>query len=450
MPDRTFHAPIERVSANDATILATDRGRAPMNLGAVVVVERGADLEFDHVANVLGRRLTRVRRLRQRLVDTPLGCGRPIWVDAADFHLDRHLLTASPAGRNSTLDVAAELLCTRLDRGRPLWAARWVTGLPDGDAALVLVLHHCLSDGLGGLAALAALCDEGGQAGGPAETVDRALTLGFPLPAPSRRALADDARRSRAAGIHRLPQRVRTGADGLRELGARGRPHPAARTSLTRPTGARRALGTTHTPLAPLVATAHSRGCTVNDLVLCAVSGALGELLRGRGETVTELVASVPVSSRRTATAAALGNATGVMPLALPLIADANERLRRVTTMTADRSGPARGLSAGPLGLAFRVLAAVGGFQYFIDHQRLVHTFVTNVRGPASPLTFAGHQVASITPMAVTPGNVGVSFDVLSYAGQLAVTVVADPVVLVDPADLAARVGDELALLAAG
>jgi hypothetical protein len=109
--------------------------------------------------------------------------------------------------------------------------------------------------------------------------------------------------------------------------------------------------------------------------------------------------------------------------------------------------GPARGASAGPLGLAFRALAGLRLFQLLIDHQRLVHTFVTNMRGPALPFSFGGHRVLAITPVAVTPGNVGVSFDVLSYAGRLVVTVVADPAVLPDPGHLAQGVRVELAAL---
>jgi hypothetical protein len=56
-----------------------------------------------------------------------------------------------------------------------------------------------------------------------------------------------------------------------------------------------------------------------------------------------------------------------------------------------------------------------------------VHTFVTNVRGPADRLLVDGTPVVALVPLAVNPGNVAVSFDVLSYAGTLAVTVVADP-----------------------
>jgi hypothetical protein len=106
-----------------------------------------------------------------------------------------------------------------------------------------------------------------------------------------------------------------------------------------------------------------------------------------------------------------------------------------------------RGASSGPLGVAFRALAHLGAFQLFIDHQRLIHTFVTNVRGPAVPWHVAGHRVTSVVPLAITPGNVGVSFDILSYAGQLVVTLVADPAVVPDQDLLTAALADELAHL---
>ena len=89
-------------------------------------------------------------------------------------------------------------------------------------------------------------------------------------------------------------------------------------------------------------------------------------------------------------------------------------------------------------------MARVGLFQAFIDHQRLVNTFVTNVRGPEAPIYVAGHRVRSIIPVAVTPGNVGVTFDVLSYAGELVISVVADPDVVTDQDSLTGRLEAEL------
>ena len=124
--------------------------------------------------------------------------------------------------------------------------------------------------------------------------------------------------------------------------------------------------------------------------------------------------------------------------------ASALVRLRAVTAQSQAQRGRPRAASSVPLGVAFRFLARVGAFSLFIDHQRLVNTFVTNVRGPSRAICFAGHEVSRIVPVAVTPGNTSVTFDVLSYAGWLGVTVVADPDALPDPAQLAEKVACRL------
>jgi hypothetical protein len=199
----------------------------------------------------------------------------------------------------------------------------------------------------------------------------------------------------------------------------------------------------------PLLEVAHRRRCTLNDLVLVAVTGALAAILRLRGEEPSELVVSVPISARRAATTDQLGNQTGVVPLAIPTLSDQDARLHRITAMSHSRTGVTRGMSAGPMGLVFRAMGALGIFQVFIDHQRLVHTFVTNVRGPQAPVHFAGHPITTVIPLAITPGNVGVCFDILSYAGGLVVTVVADPAIVPEQDLLTSVLAEELAQLLA-
>ena len=55
-------------------------------------------------------------------------------------------------------------------------------------------------------------------------------------------------------------------------------------------------------------------------------------------------------------------------------------------------------------------------------------------------MSVAGAEVVAVLPVAVNPGNVAVSFDVLSYAGTLAVTLVCDPGLVPESAWLAQRV----------
>jgi diacylglycerol O-acyltransferase / wax synthase len=418
---RSVAAPVERLSAEDLTSLATDVGSAPMQVGAVLVLDTRGGFDAAAAVDAVASRILAVPRLRQRLVRVPLGCGRPIWVDDADFAVDRHVSVVpcpAPGGPEALLAVAAELVGRPLPADRPLWSATFVTGVGPGTTGFVIVFHHVLADGIGGLAVLADLVDGLGEAPPAPE--------GFPRPAPTTRLLRRDAAGERLHAITGAPRGIATLGDAVAELRA-ARPGRPPRTSLNRPTGARRRFAVVRADLEPLHELAHAHGATVNDVVLTAVGGALGRLVGARGERPERFVASVPVSARRAATATELGNRVGVMPVELPATGDRLARLRAIASATrAGRDAP-RGASAALIGPAFRLLARIGLFQRFIDRQRLITTFVTNLRGPDQPLSFAGSPITDIWPLAVVTGNVTVSFAVLSYSGTLAVTIITDP-----------------------
>lgn len=207
--------PVERLSTNDLTVLATDRGSVPMNIAAALVLDRARDLSLAELGTLLDLRLSAVPRLRQRLAVTPVGCGRPVWVDDASFSLQRHLSGRSVSTETELLEVVADLGSTRLDPQLPLWRAVLVQGLPGDRSALVLVLHHVLADGLGGLAVLAALTD-----GAPGTDRSSSQPSGaFPRPAPDLRDLALDSARAHVAGLRGLPAALARGLRGLQELG---------------------------------------------------------------------------------------------------------------------------------------------------------------------------------------------------------------------------------------
>jgi hypothetical protein len=172
---------------------------------------------------------------------------------------------------------------------------------------------------------------------------------------------------------------------------------------------------------------AHLQGATVNDLVLAAVSTALYRLLLGRGERVEEFVISVLFSARRHTTVAYLGNRSGIIPVLVPALGPAKTRLAAVaaTTRTAKQQPP--GASAAIIGPLSRIFARLGAYRFVIDHQHLVHTFVTNLRGPDHTLVIAGRPVTGIVPLGAISGNVTVAFAVLSYAGTLTITAIGDP-----------------------
>ncbi|HJV14875.1 MAG TPA: WS/DGAT domain-containing protein, partial [Propionibacteriaceae bacterium] len=97
------------------------------------------------------------------------------------------------------------------------------------------------------------------------------------------------------------------------------------------------------------------------------------------------------------------------------------------------------------LGGLFRLLARLGAYRFYMNHQRRFHTLVTHVRGPVEPVRLGGREITAAIPVAVAEsGNATVSFEVLSYAGVLTITVMVDPDHGPDVDDLARRLQSEL------
>ncbi|HUZ56223.1 MAG TPA: wax ester/triacylglycerol synthase domain-containing protein [Streptosporangiaceae bacterium] len=417
MPDGA--ALIGRASPDDLMLLASDVGPAPMQAGAVLVLDAGPDFDLAAAKATMAARITAVPRLRQRLVRAPLGCGRPIWIDDQAFDIGAHVrsVACQPPGDDAALlETVAATATQPLPWSRPLWSATFVTGLTSGRIAIIVVFHHVLADGIGGLAVLASLVD-GAPSPAPAP---------FPRPAPSRRDLAVDALGSRLRALAHPAAVLGRVRPALAELNPADLIRPA-RTMLNAATGPARRILVTRTELGGIVACAHAHGATVNDVVLAAVARVLRSLLASRGERMEDLVASVMVTGRPATTATQLGNQIGVMPVRLPAHGDRSEQIEQIAATTRARKTASRAASAGLLRPAFRTLAALGLLRWLINRQRLVNVFVTNLRGPADQFRFAGAVIADVIPVTDIAGNVTLSFGVMSYAGTLVVVVVADP-----------------------
>lgn len=438
--------PVARMSPADLMQLATAAGPAPMNIGAVLVLSAGAGFRAERARQLIGERICALPRMRQRLHRAPPGCGRPYWADDPAFDVRHHVTQvpcAAPGDERALLDVAAALIVRPLPRSRPLWSATVVTGLADGCYGLVFVMDHVLADGIGGLGVLARLADE--MPGPPAAGGQ----VPYPAPAPTARVLAADAWAERAARLAHLTDGVRTVRQGLAELGGARPPGRMPRTSLNRPTGPRRRLDVVTADLAAIRDLGHACGGSVNDVILAAVAGALRTLLASRGERLDLVTISAPVSGRQSDTAGMLGNQVGTMMVTFRTDGGLADRVTRAAAITSERKRAARGASAGLLGPLFRLLAAAGLLRWYFSHQRLVTTFVTDLRGPAGSLTLDGASLRAVLPVPETTGNIPVTFAALSYAGTLRLTVLSDPALMPDVTVLTAALSQELALTAA-
>jgi WS/DGAT/MGAT family acyltransferase len=411
---------IDRASPTDRAFLAMDDRRAPEHFGVMLLFRESDGFDLDRARQVLADRVLAVPRLRQRLIRTPFRCGGPIWVDDERFDIRdqvRVVRCAEPGDERALLDTAYSLVATPLPHTGPRWSAAFVTDLADGQVALVIVLHHVLADGVGGLAVLAGLVDPGASA----------PPVVFPRPRPRVRELALDAVSTRVRAVLRIGAALRL----LRtSTVAAGGLHPprAVRCSLLRRIGGRGRLDVVRVPAKALRAAAHRYGATTNDAVLVAVGAALNHVLSTRGESLDTVMIGVPVSGHAVGEPAR-GNMVSPLLVSVPVTGDLAQRLRHTEAAVRAHKSSAQGPPPiALLGWLFRPLAALGAYRWYMNQQRRMHTLVSHVRGPVDPIRFSGWPVRSTVPIgSIGAGNMTVYFEVFTCAGTVTITSIADP-----------------------
>ncbi len=423
--DATEPAPIVRVPVPDLCALWAETATAPMNIALIGVVEGipliGPDgaVALTRIRSFVEARLPRAPMLLRTFRPTRVGQGTPAWIDAARFDITQHVVLA-PAERpltneNDFLRWCASRSLMPLERTRPLWRLDIVPGLPDGRLGIVLVLHHVVADGLRGVALITSLLGST-----PEEEAHTAVWR--TKPAPTGLEFVRDNLRRRWDAVRRYrPSSVIGSARTVRAL-SRSTAGRAPSTSLTGAIGGRRHLTVLRYPVADLRAAAHARGCTINDLLIAAVTTGLRELLSERGECQEGLAlrASVPVGARER------GGEGGMFIAPLPVgVADEAERLRIITQATA--AGKARpdqgvaGIVALPASLAR--LGVAWAKRSAASH---INLYATNVPGPTSTLYLAGARLVQAVPLAPLVAGVRLSVTALSYDGQFAVSLLVD------------------------
>jgi WS/DGAT/MGAT family acyltransferase len=187
-------------------------------------------------------------------------------------------------------------------------------------------------------------------------------------------------------------------------------------------------------------------GCSINDVLLGSVAGAIGDYLRDKGDDPTgkEIRAMVPVNLRPLEKAHQLGNRFGLVPLVLPIgIANPIERVFAVRARMNELKG-----SYQPL-LAFGVLA-VAGLLIKPVQAALLNMFakkatavMTNVPGPKEPLKFCGSTVEQVMFWVPQSGDIGMGVSILSYGGGVQFGLITDQKLCPDPEAIISRFAPE-------
>lgn len=395
-------------------------------LRSTIVTVMGFDRAPD--ADRLMARVARLTRelpsFRQRVVEPPMRLATPRWTLDADFDLAWHVRRESLPSWEEVMELARRDAMTAFDPAHPLWKATLVEGLPDGQAAVVMKLHHALTDGVGGMELALLLFDDRRKVAidGPVrEPVDGEHLSG---PDIVRDALADDARRA----VHTAARLVR-GALPATARAVRS-PRQAAQDLVGLVTSVARTVRPVARPGSPVMTERHlgrqlatlevqtddlrragaAAGGTLNDAFMAGVTAGLRLYHHRHGVCVDRLHVTLPINIR-TAEDPMGGNRITLQRFDLP----AGER-DPIASMQAihdacraardEPAVPHTDAIAGSLNLLPR--GYVGSMLKHVDF------LASNVPGFTKPVYLAGAELLSYYAFGPTIGS-AVNVTLLSY-----------------------------------
>ena len=458
----------ESMASVDTAWLRMDR---PSNLMQIVgVMIFSGRLDAERFKRIVARRLLRYPRFRQI---AELGSDGAWWIDDENFDIDAHIrrsLLPSPGGKRELEKFVAELASEPLNPSRPRWDYHLVD-TADGDSALVVRIHHAIADGIALTGVFNSLTDDRPDA--PDEGVPESRARAR---APVKGEAADgddgDLWRTLAEPITDLAlASIRLGGNlwghyqGLRRdpgvlldyAGIAGAlanevrklalmPNDSTTRFKGRPGTSKRVAWSEPIELAQIKAVGRVLRCSVNDLLLSAVAGALRGYLVDRGEVVvdTEIRALVPVNLRASESLGCLGNHFGLVALELPVgIENPLQRLY----LTRDRMAALKG--SYQASVTYGILGLLGMVPKFVQQQVLdllaskATAVMTNVPGPQQARYIAGVRLRQEMFWVPQSGNIGIGVSILSYAGQVQFGLITDKGLVDDPECIVGRFAAE-------
>jgi WS/DGAT/MGAT family acyltransferase len=417
---------------------------------AVAILDQSPDDE--RLRASIERSLRLVPRLRQRVVGNPMSIAPPRWEFDPNFDVDYHLRRVRVAGAGThrdLLSLAEPIAMQGFDRARPLWEFTVVDGLADGRAALIMKVHHAITDGIGAIKIALHLFDLERDAV-PVDLGGTPLVeAGPPLNQMQRFVDALRHEQRRQMGIGR--RSVSTASSALRAASI-DPPGSARRASETAASIARMLAPATR-PLSPLMtgrslsvrfdtltvpldefkAAARSVDGKLNDAFVAAVAGGLRRYHDAHGANVDALRMTMPINVRNDATADLAGNQFAPARFPVPMsIDDPVARMAIVRELVRQqRAEPALALTEPLAGVLYRLGTSLST-ALFGSMLKGVDFITSNVPGVPVPVYLAGARMEAqyaFGPMTGAATNILL----VSYLDELQIGVNTDPAAVPDP-----------------
>jgi WS/DGAT/MGAT family acyltransferase len=443
------HYKYERLSPQDNDFLHWESENLPMHGAAVQIFDagplatEGGGIDFAAIYRGIEGILHEIPRYREKLAWLPRS-GDAIWIDDPQFNLAyhlRHTALPRPGSDQQLKQLAARILERPLDRSRPLWEIWVVEGLEGGRFATIGKTHHCMMDGATGVDVAQHLYSTS------PEVSVREPHRYVPRPPPSSAELRRDEWLHRARlplhAVANLRDFARGAENVTTEIFGRVRAlaqmammqvNPTSDTPLNGPVGPHRSIDWLNLPLADIKAVRKALDCTVNDVVLAIVTGAVRDFLiqRRTDPTGLEFRVATPVSMRRPGEEHSGGNRVSTWILPLPIgEPDPCKQIEAIHTAT-EEAKESHQAAAIEMVEAFQEFVRVDLQALSIGTQNL---YVTNVPGPQFPLYLLGAELQGLYIQAPLLTNVGLVVAVMSYNGRVCCSFTSDYDRIPDVAD---------------
>jgi diacylglycerol O-acyltransferase len=280
---------------------------------AVAWLERCPD--WDVLCAKVDQATRLVPLFRMRVLEPPGRLTAPRWTVDDDFDLSWHLRRVKapdPGSPQAVLGVARHEAMDAFDRSRPLWEFTLVEGAGAGRAALVMKLHHSLTDGLGGMELALLLFDTNKDASAPVTLPEAPAAEAFDTSDLVRERVAWELKRftgfvgSRArSAVPSAMQAARhpltSASDALetaRSIGRTVAPVLRRLSPVMTGRGLRRHLDMVEVGLDDLKTASATAGGTLNDGFMAAVVGGFRRYHEHHGTHVDALRVTLPISIR--------------------------------------------------------------------------------------------------------------------------------------------------------
>ncbi|MGI9601918.1 MAG: wax ester/triacylglycerol synthase domain-containing protein [Acidimicrobiales bacterium] len=387
----------------------------------------------------------RIPRLRQRVVANPMSIAPPRWEVDPNFNLSYHLRYISAnneGGLREVLDFAQPVAMQGFDRARPLWEFTLIDGLADGAAAMVMKIHHAITDGVGGIEmmletfSLDDTIEEQGEL--PPEPYVYVLNQAERV----RDAIAHETRRGLGIAKRTL-QNLQAPELDPQEAARRAGETAASATRLLRPAVRPvselmddRSLSvhfeTMSIPLADLKKAAAGAGAKMNAAFLGGIVRGLCAYHDHHGKPTDHLRMGIPLNNRSDDTAEVAGNQFTPARSEVPIrVADAREHMARLDKLVRSlRDEPANSLVEPMAGVLRRLPSAMVS-NLFHTMMRGVDFNASNVPGVPVPLFLEGAPVQAQYALGPLSGS-GINFTLLSYVDTVNIGINIDPAAVPD------------------